>query len=113
LRAPRTPYHPSKDSAFRRGDMAILVVPVSAMLRVHPLEERTKFNILKKLLGNLNRPRPCFFTFYKIVIGSRNVCHVGDQWTGKIYLAASIAVISANTVLYPSAEGLALMMGLR
>ena len=32
LRAPRTPYHPSKDSAFRRGDMDILVVPVSAMV---------------------------------------------------------------------------------
>ena len=32
LRAPRTPYHPSKDSAFHRGDMDILVVPVSAMV---------------------------------------------------------------------------------
>jgi len=31
LTAPRMPYHPSKDSAFRRGDLDILVVPVSAM----------------------------------------------------------------------------------
>ena len=31
LTAPRTPYYPSKDSAFRRGDTNILVVPVSAM----------------------------------------------------------------------------------
>lgn len=31
LTAPRLPYHPSKESAFRRGDMNMLVVPVSAI----------------------------------------------------------------------------------
>ena len=31
LRAPRSPYHPHRDSAFRRGNLDILEVPVSAL----------------------------------------------------------------------------------
>jgi hypothetical protein len=31
LRAPRRPYHPSADDAYRRGDLDILEVPVSAL----------------------------------------------------------------------------------
>src|SRR5262249_39635434 len=31
LRAPRTPYHPSANDAYQRGDLAILEVPVSAL----------------------------------------------------------------------------------
>jgi len=37
---------------------------VELVLRVHPLEERTKFNILKKLLGKLKSPQTLPFTFY-------------------------------------------------
>ncbi len=32
LVAPRSPYHPHKDSAFKRGDLGILEVPVSALM---------------------------------------------------------------------------------
>jgi peptidoglycan/xylan/chitin deacetylase (PgdA/CDA1 family) len=32
LRAPRSPYHPHRESAFRRGDLEILEVPVSALV---------------------------------------------------------------------------------
>ncbi len=32
LTAPRLPYHPHQDSAFKRGDLSILEVPVSAAL---------------------------------------------------------------------------------
>ncbi len=32
LAAPRKPYHPHKDNAFKRGDLNILEVPVSAMM---------------------------------------------------------------------------------
>jgi hypothetical protein len=32
LRAPRSPYHPHRDSAFKRGDLDILEVPVSALM---------------------------------------------------------------------------------
>jgi hypothetical protein len=32
LRAPRKPYHPSETDAYRRGDLPILEVPVSALL---------------------------------------------------------------------------------
>ncbi len=31
LRAPRCPYHPSADDAYRRGDLAILEIPISAL----------------------------------------------------------------------------------
>ncbi len=31
LRAPRTPYHPSPDDPYRRGDMPILEIPISAL----------------------------------------------------------------------------------
>jgi len=31
LRAPRSPYHPHRESAFKRGDLDILEVPVSAL----------------------------------------------------------------------------------
>lgn len=37
---------------------------VELVLRVHPLEERTKINILKKLLGKLKSPQTLPFTFY-------------------------------------------------
>jgi hypothetical protein len=32
LRAPRNPYHPSAEDAYRRGELSILEVPVSALL---------------------------------------------------------------------------------
>jgi len=32
IRAPRLPYHPHKNSAFKRGEVPILVVPVSAIV---------------------------------------------------------------------------------
>ena len=32
LQAPRSPYHPHRDSAFRRGDLEVLEVPVAAMV---------------------------------------------------------------------------------
>jgi len=32
LVAPRSPYHPHRDTAFRRGDLGILEVPVSALM---------------------------------------------------------------------------------
>lgn len=32
LMAPRLPYHPHRDSAFKRGDLNILEIPVSAMM---------------------------------------------------------------------------------
>jgi len=70
LFAPRSPYHPSRKSPFRRGDSPVLEIPVSAclfpyigtLMRAHP----PLFKLIEKILFHESRltGKPVLFIFH-------------------------------------------------